>query len=101
MALSPWPPTTSAATLKTATATLRAAIGEQPNASDPFAYDSLDSSVQRLGATVAAHVERFAPDAPQAVRDEALARAAAWLWDTRGAQRIDSLAGINVNGGAK
>ena len=66
MALSPWP--TTPAALTTATATLKAAIG----AAD-------DATTQRLGATAAALVERFAPNAPDVVKDEAVIRTAGWL----------------------
>lgn len=64
--LSPWP--TTPAALRDATACLKAAIGEDD-----------DANAQRLGATAAALVERYAPDAPQLVRNEAVIRAAGWL----------------------
>ena len=64
--LSPWP-TTSAA-LASATACLRGAIG----ATD-------DPTAQRLGSTAAALVERYAPSAPQAIKNEAVIRCAGWL----------------------
>ena len=66
MALSPWP--TSPAALATATATLRTAIGTTD-----------DPTTQRLGATAAALVERYAPDAPDAIKCEAVIRCAGWL----------------------
>ena len=99
MALSPWPPTTSAVALKAATVLLRAAIGEGKNQTTGpgFAYDATDAAVQRLGATVSAHVERFAADAPQPIKDEAVIRASAWLFDTKGAVRIDGVAALNLS----
>ena len=66
MALSPWP--TSTAALATATATLKAAI-RGPD----------DATTQRVGAVAAAMVEREAPDAPQAIKDEAVIRFAGYL----------------------
>ena len=99
MALSPWPPTTSAVALKAATVLLRAAIGEGKNETTGpgFAYDTIDAAVQRLGATVAAHVEKFAADAPPPIKDEAVIRGAAWLFDTKGAVRIDGVASLNMS----
>lgn len=68
MALSPWP--TTPAALAAATATLKAAI----------AGDSAsDAEVQRVGAVASVLVEREAPDAPDAIRDEALIRMAGYL----------------------
>ena len=65
-ALSPWPATPAA--LASATACLREAIGVDD-----------DPTAQRLGSTAAALVERYAPGAPQAIRNEAVIRAAGWL----------------------
>ena len=64
--LSPWP--TSPAALTSATAALKAALGE-----------SDDTRTQRLGATAAALVERYAPDAPDPIKCEAVIRCAGWL----------------------
>ena len=66
-ALSPWPDTPMA--LAGATACLKAVL-------DP-ALD--DARVQALGATAAALVERYAPGAPQPIRNEAVTRCAGWL----------------------
>ena len=59
--LSPWP--TTPAALASATAALRATteIGD-------------DATAQRLGAVASLQVERYAPDAPQAIRNEAVIR---------------------------
>ena len=67
MALSPWP--TTPAALANATATLRASVGA----------DLDNERVQALGAVGAALVERYAPGAPQAIKDEAVTRTAGWL----------------------
>ena len=69
MALSPWP--TTPAALAAATATLKAAIGAPD-----------DPATQRLGATAAALVERYAPAAPDVVKDEAVIRCAGWLLES-------------------
>ena len=61
MALSPWP--TSPAALDKATAALKAATGITD-----------DALAQRLGQVASLQVERYAPDAPQAIRDEAVIR---------------------------
>ena len=66
MALSPWPTTTAA--LAAATATLKAAIRTDD-----------DALAQRLGPVAGAMVEREAPGAPQAVKDEAVIRFAGYL----------------------
>ncbi len=64
--LSPWP--TTPAALTAATACLKAALGEDD-----------DATAQRLGASAAALVERYAPDAPHPVKNEAVIRCAGWL----------------------
>ena len=69
MALSPWP--TSPAALATATATLKAAIGE----------DLDNARVQQLGSMASSRIEREAPRAPQAVKDEAVIRYAGYMVD--------------------
>ena len=68
MALSPWPARTATAALAAAIRELGAALGEDD-----------DDVTARLGATAAALVERFAPDAPTAIKCEAVIRAAGWL----------------------
>ena len=64
--LSPWP--TTPAALTAAVTCLKAAIGEDD-----------DDTLARLGETAAALVERHAPGAPQAIRNEAVIRCAGWL----------------------
>ena len=71
MALTPWPDTPAA--LVTATAELAAAL-------DLDATDD-EAIVHRIGATAAALVERYAPDAPVPIRCEAVIRCAGWLLD--------------------
>ena len=66
MALSPWPARTAVASLAAAILELGAALGEAD-----------DTVTVRLGATVAALVERYAPDAPQPIKCEAVIRTAA------------------------
>lgn len=68
MALSPWPARTATASLAAAIAELGAALGEDD-----------DTVTARLGATAAALVERYAPDAPEPIKCEAVTRCAAWL----------------------
>ena len=84
MALTPWPDTPMA--LQVATAALRSALGRGVNTSNPFAYDDVDVEVQRLGGAVALKIEEYAINAPDAAKDEALIRGAAWLRDTKGAR---------------
>ena len=66
--LSPWPNTTATVALTAATDCLKAAIGEDD-----------DETAKRLGSTAGALVERYAPDAPQAIKNEAVIRAAGYL----------------------
>lgn len=67
--LSPWPATDAARN------TLRRAFGgtESDSSVPP------DDVVDRLGGAAAALVEAHAPGAPQAVKDEAVIRCAAWM----------------------
>ena len=69
MALSPWP--TSPAALTNAREHLRRHIGSHE-----------DEVLNDVGAAAAAYVERHAPGAPQAVRDEGVVRFSAWLVTT-------------------
>ena len=68
MALAPWPPRPATATLAAAIAELGAALGEDD-----------DTVTARLGATAAALVQRYAPDAPEPIKCEGVVRCAAWL----------------------
>ena len=76
--LSPWP--SSPVALASATECLKAAIGEDD-----------DATVQRLGSTAAELVQRFASGAPQSIRNEAVIRCAGWLREApaSGARRED------------
>ena len=65
--LSPWPSSTVA--LANAQARLKASVAELDD----------DARVSALGATASALVERYAPDAPSAVKNESVIRVAAWL----------------------
>ena len=76
--LAPWPTTPVA--LTAATECLATAFGEDDAA-----------TVQRLGTVAAELVQRFAPDAPQPVKNEATIRCAGWLREApaSGARRED------------
>lgn len=88
--LSPWP-TTPAATAA-AVACLRAAIANEGEA---------DEVIERIGAVAAERVERYAPGAPQPIRDEATIRFAGYLYgsdfggirkETIGPQEVEYIA---------
>ena len=64
--LSPWP--TTPAALASARVCLSDAIGE-----------TNDATLDRLGSTAAALVERHAATAPQPIKNEAIIRCAGWL----------------------
>ena len=66
--LSPWP--TTPAALTAARECLKTALGEDD-----------DAAAQRLGSVAAELVERYAPAAPQPVKNEAVVRTAGWLRD--------------------
>ena len=68
MALSPWPSRTATASLAAAIAELGAALGEDD-----------EHVTARVGAAAASLVERFAPDAPDPIKCEAVIRCAGWL----------------------
>lgn len=83
--LSPWPDTPAA--LAAATACLKDVIGP----------DLTDARVQALGSTAAALVERYAPGAPQPVKNEAVTRCAGWLCEQpHGAIRSESVGDIST-----
>ena len=66
--LSPWPNTTATVALAAA----RTCLGDALGLTD-------ESTLDRLGSTAAELVERYAPDAPQPVKNEAVVRCAGWL----------------------
>ena len=66
VAMSPWP--SSPVALTAATECLATALGEDDAA-----------TVQRLGSVAAELVQRYAPDAPAPVKNEAVIRCAGWL----------------------
>ena len=66
--LSPWPAATASVALGAARRCLSDALGTP-----------VDGTVDRLGSTAAALVERYAPSAPQPVKNECVIRAAGWL----------------------
>ena len=65
--LVPWPTTPAAVTA--ATARIKSVTGA----------GLTDTAAQSMGETAAAMVDRFAPDAPDAVKDQAALRIAGWL----------------------
>lgn len=69
-ALTPFPPTTSAATRATAIERIKDDVGGAAGLEDDRAG--------ALGDMASALVERHAPDAPQAIRDEAVLRLIGW-----------------------
>ena len=70
-ALSPWPSATAAVAQAAAVARLKAAVRG--------AADESDERACSLGMTAAAYIERAAPGAPQAIKDEAVIRFAGYL----------------------
>ena len=75
-------------------AELRAALGEPPN--ETGVEDELDIGLDRTLQTVSARIESYAPCAPQAVKNEAMVRAVAWLRDTRGATRVSKVSVVDI-----
>ena len=71
VALSPWPPTTSAANRTKAVERLRQAVSGRT--------DDSDEAANSLGEAASAMVENYAPGAPQALKDEAVIRFAGYL----------------------
>ena len=69
--LSPWPGTTATVTRGAALACLKASITGGASLSDDRGH--------ALGEAAAVMVERFAPSAPQPVKNEAVLRLAGWL----------------------
>ena len=82
LALVPWP--TIYAEVKTDRAKLAEAVG----CSGPVAG--------RLGPVVAALVERYAVGAPEAVKSEAVIRAAGWLYSNRPGIRKVGVSNIDI-----
>ena len=72
MALTPYPAATAAVGRQTARNAIRAVLKVS-------ATDAPDDEIDRLAAVASARIEKFAPDAPQAVRDESLIRFLAYL----------------------
>ena len=76
MALTPWPPNdgTQIPALSSATQILGTALGLHTTTSARLIW--------RVGAAASALIEREAPGAPDAIRDEAVVRCAGWLLDS-------------------
>ena len=84
--LSPFPGTNSPAQRATAIAALKDGISGGANLSD--------DRVAALGEAASAMIERFAPDAPDEIRNEATLRCAAWMH----AREPKPLQGLNIGG---
>ena len=82
MALSPWP--TAQAEIQAATTTLATACG------------CSEGVAARLGPVVAELVERFASDAPAAIKDEAVIRAAGWLHGNKPGLRKVNVRSVDI-----
>ena len=63
----------------------------------PMAQESI---LARLMGVAEAHIMLLAPDAPEAIQDEATIRLAAYLYDVPNAGRRDSFSNSYVNSGA-
>ena len=81
--LSPWPSPTAIVALAAARDCLRAAIGST----------AADERIDLLGSTAAAQVERYAPTAPQSVRNEAVIRLAGWMKSSPAGDLVPTEAG--------
>ena len=77
VALSPWP--TTPAAVAAANATLAVAMAGRKNSPDQFS-----AAAARLGPVASALVERYAKDAPQAIKDEAVIMVSAWILERQG-----------------
>ena len=83
--LSPWP--SSPAALTAATECLKTALGEDD-----------DATAQRLGSVASALVEKYAATAPQSIRNEAVIRAAGWMYEQPSAAvRSESVGDISTS----
>ena len=90
-------PTESGDARRTSIAEVRAALESVTVASvkkaTMTALDPTDLEIARVAGAVSARIERYAPAAPAATKDESLIRGVAWLLDTCGAQRVKLSAG--------
>ena len=83
--LVPWPTTPAAVTA--ATVRIKAVTGS-----------AADAAVQSMGQTAAELVQRFAPDAPASVKDEAALRIAGWLYARRPRNSVQISTVIRITG---
>ena len=88
--LSPFPGTTMTAQRPAATACIKASIAGGANLSDDRAA--------ALGEAASALVERFAPDAPDAIKNEGVIRVAGWMFhrEPKAAQGV-TVGGIRLD----
>ena len=80
--LSPWP--TTPAAIQAATTALATAVG------------SSEAVACRLGPVVAALVERYADAAPEAIKSEAVIRAAGWLHASKPGLRKVGISSLDI-----
>ena len=69
--LSPWPASTATVARANAIACLKSEIDSS----------MADTTANRIGGTAAALVERYASNAPQAIKNEAVIRCSGWLYE--------------------
>ena len=85
--LSPWPTSSAAVALAAA----RTCLGDALGLTD-------ESTLDRLGSTAAELVERYAPGAPQAIKNESVVRAAGWMYEQPSAAvRSESVGDISTS----
>lgn len=58
--------------------------------------DAIDLEIDLIAGAVSARIERYAPNAPAPMKDEALIRAVAWLQDSRGAMHPGGIANLSI-----
>ena len=60
------------------------------------ALDEVDLEIVRIAGAASARIERYAPSAPDAVKDEALIRFVSWLSESSGVINPQNITGLNV-----
>ena len=86
--LSPWPPSTSVVARTAAIACIKESIDGGLS----------DNRANALGEVASALVERYADNAPQPIKNEAVIRCAGWLYESpSGGQRSESEGDINTS----
>ena len=60
--------------------------------------DATDYEIARLAGAASARIERYAPNAPDDAKNEALIRLASWIRDARGARFVEGVGeGMNIS----